>query len=161
MWMSTRPNTVRTGTTKIPLAIPSMLAQVVIRARRDFVMAVWSAYMPAGIMLMLLIGPLLPLIGWRSLWFANAAAAAGCSVLLALWAPTPPGSARESAVRLLAEAAGGQNAVVHALVDIGHAHVVAIAVEEHAHCGHGTVAIIVPVPGAADGRREGRCGRRR
>src|SRR5262249_7467524 len=47
----------------------------------------------------------LPLIGWRSLWLANAAAAAGCSVLLALWAPMPPGSARESAVRFFAEAA--------------------------------------------------------
>jgi hypothetical protein len=31
-------------------------------------MAMWSAYMPAGIMLMLLIGPLLPIVGWRNFW---------------------------------------------------------------------------------------------
>jgi DHA1 family inner membrane transport protein len=69
------------------LAIPNMLAEVVTRARRDFVMAVWSAYMPAGIMLMLFVAPLLPAIGWRNFWLANAAAAALCSVLLALKAP--------------------------------------------------------------------------
>src|SRR5882757_8145466 len=34
------------------LAIPSMLARIVKYHERDFVMAVWSAYMPAGIMLM-------------------------------------------------------------------------------------------------------------
>src|SRR5262245_25560746 len=56
----------------VVLAIPSMLAQLVKRDVRDVVMAVWSAYMPAGIMLMLFAGPLLPTIGWRNFWFANA-----------------------------------------------------------------------------------------
>jgi MFS transporter, DHA1 family, inner membrane transport protein len=31
-----------------------MLAQLVTREKRDFAMAAWSAYMPVGIMLMLL-----------------------------------------------------------------------------------------------------------
>jgi predicted MFS family arabinose efflux permease len=85
------------------LAIPSMLAQVVTRERRDFVMAVWSAYMPAGIMLMLFVGPLLPAIGWRNFWLANAAAAALCSVVLARSAPVLPPAVREPAGRFFAE----------------------------------------------------------
>ena len=35
------------------LAIPTILAQIIKPTERDFVMGVWSAYMPAGIMLML------------------------------------------------------------------------------------------------------------
>lgn len=69
------------------LAIPSMLSRIVARRDRDFVMAVWPAYMPTGIMLMLLLGPLLPTIGWRALWLASALATAIVAVLLALCAP--------------------------------------------------------------------------
>jgi predicted MFS family arabinose efflux permease len=61
--------------------------------------------MPAGIMLMLFVGPLLPLIGWRNLWFASAAAAAACSTLLALRAPVVPEARHESASRFFAEVA--------------------------------------------------------
>jgi predicted MFS family arabinose efflux permease len=75
------------------LAIPSMLAQIVTRERRDFVMAVWSAYMPAGIMIMLLAAPILAVIGWRNLWLANAAFAGALSVLLAFHAPELPRAA--------------------------------------------------------------------
>jgi MFS transporter, DHA1 family, inner membrane transport protein len=53
------------------LAIPSMLNRIVAPNERDFVMAVWSAYMPFGIMSMLLFGPLLPMIGWRNLCIAT------------------------------------------------------------------------------------------
>jgi MFS family permease len=67
----------------VVLAIPSMLAELVRRDARDVVMAVWSAYMPAGITLMLFAGPLLPTIGWRNFWFANALVASACAVLLA------------------------------------------------------------------------------
>jgi predicted MFS family arabinose efflux permease/uncharacterized protein YjiS (DUF1127 family) len=87
------------------LAIPSMLAQVVTHDERDFVMAAWSAYMPAGIMLMLFAAPLLPIIGWRPLWLANAAAAAACSVLLALHAPSVSESSRAGIGRFLSDVA--------------------------------------------------------
>src|ERR1700704_4868738 len=66
------------GFFSVVLAIPSMLARIVKREERDFVMAVWSAYMPAGIMLMLCVAPLLPTIGWRNLWLANALAGRAC-----------------------------------------------------------------------------------
>jgi DHA1 family inner membrane transport protein len=71
----------------VVLAIPSMLARVVAEKNRAFVMAVWSAYMPAGIALMLLVGPLLQEIGWRNLWISNATLAGFCALLLALYAP--------------------------------------------------------------------------
>lgn len=44
----------------VVLAIPSMLARLVRRDARDFVMAAWSMYMPTGIMLMLFAAPSRP-----------------------------------------------------------------------------------------------------
>src|SRR5262245_6010871 len=83
-----------------------MLAEVVTRERRDFVMAAWSAYMPAGIMLMLLAAPLLLAIGWRNFWLANAVVASACALLLALHAPALPAStANGPANRFFAEVA--------------------------------------------------------
>jgi MFS transporter, DHA1 family, inner membrane transport protein len=87
-------------------AIPSMLVRIVTGEERDFVMAMWSAYMPAGIMLMLLIGPLLPIIGWRNLWIANALVVGACGVLLAIYAPPPTGATLlEPTDRLLSDVA--------------------------------------------------------
>ena len=83
----------------VVLAIPSMLAQLVRRDLRDVVMAVWSAYMPAGITLMLFAGPLLPTIGWRNFWFANALMASLCAVLLAIYAPAMSTAPREATSR--------------------------------------------------------------
>ena len=87
----------------VVLAIPSMLAQFVPREARDFVMAIWSAYMPAGIMLMLFATPLLLLTGWRNFWLANASLASMCAALLAMYAPAMSATSREPAGRFLAE----------------------------------------------------------
>jgi hypothetical protein len=65
-------------------------------------MAAWSAYMPIGIMLMLLAAPLLPTIGWRSFWLLNALATGSCTILLAIHAPATPATA--GAVRFFADA---------------------------------------------------------
>lgn len=92
------------GFLAVVLAIPSMLAQLVTREKRDFVMAAWSAYMPIGIMLMLLVAPLLPMIGWRSFWLANALATGLCAILLAIHAPATPATARTEAARFFADA---------------------------------------------------------
>jgi MFS transporter, DHA1 family, inner membrane transport protein len=69
------------------LAIPSVLSGIAGPRDRDFIMAIWSAYMPAGITVMLVLGPLVPLIGWRPLWLASAAVAGICAVLVALFGP--------------------------------------------------------------------------
>jgi MFS transporter, DHA1 family, inner membrane transport protein len=87
----------------VVLAIPSILTRVVRRGARDFVMGAWSAYMPTGIMLMLFAAPLLPAIGWRNFWIANALAAGACAVLLAIYAPPPPAAERDPARQVLAE----------------------------------------------------------
>jgi MFS family permease len=89
----------------VVLAIPSMIPQLVRREVRDTVMAVWSAYMPAGIMLMLFVGPLLPTIGWRSFWFANASVASVYAILLAIYAPAIPTAPQKVTRRFFAEVA--------------------------------------------------------
>jgi DHA1 family inner membrane transport protein len=97
------------GFLAVVLAIPTALAQAVARERRDFVMAAWSAYMPIGIMLMLLVAPLLPTIGWRSFWLANALATGSCAILLAIHAPKVPATAPAGPARFFADAL----AIVH------------------------------------------------
>jgi len=92
------------GFLAVVLAVPSMLAQLVAREKRDFVMAAWSAYMPIGIMLMLLVAPLLSTIGWRNFWLANALATGSCAILLAIHAPATPATAHAGAARFFADA---------------------------------------------------------
>lgn len=87
----------------VVLAIPSMLARLVRRDARDFVMAAWSAYMPTGIMLTFFAAPLLSTIGWRNFWLANALAAGTCAALLAIYAPPVPAAERGPTGRFLAE----------------------------------------------------------
>ena len=64
------------------LSVPSLLAALLKGANRNFAMAVWSAYMPVGIMLMLFLAPALPAVGWRNLWLANGVLAIA---LVAFW----------------------------------------------------------------------------
>jgi predicted MFS family arabinose efflux permease len=54
------------------LVIPHLLQQVVAPRDRDVMLAIWGSYMPVGTVLMLLLGPALPEIGWRTLWVFNA-----------------------------------------------------------------------------------------
>jgi predicted MFS family arabinose efflux permease len=54
------------------LVIPDLLQQVVAPRDRDVMLAIWGSYMPVGTVLMLLLGPALPEIGWRTLWVFNA-----------------------------------------------------------------------------------------
>jgi MFS family permease len=54
------------------LVIPDLLQQVVATRDRDLVLAIWGTYMPIGTVLMLLLGPVLPEIGWRTVWAFDA-----------------------------------------------------------------------------------------
>jgi predicted MFS family arabinose efflux permease len=80
-----------------------MLSRITAPGDRDFIMAVWSAYMPTGIMLMLSLGHLLPMIGWRNLWLLSALLTGICSALLAICAPAAPARAPERAGQFLDE----------------------------------------------------------
>jgi MFS family permease len=54
------------------LVIPDLLQQVVAARDRDLMLAIWGSYMPIGTVFMLLLGPVLPEIGWRTLWAFDA-----------------------------------------------------------------------------------------
>src|SRR3954467_10900092 len=54
------------------LVISDLLQQTVAPRDRDLMLAIWGSYMPIGTVLMLLLGPALPEIGWRTLWAFNA-----------------------------------------------------------------------------------------
>jgi DHA1 family inner membrane transport protein len=54
------------------LVIPDLLQQVVAQRNRDLMLAIWGSYMPIGTVFMLLLGPVLPEIGWRTLWAFDA-----------------------------------------------------------------------------------------
>jgi MFS transporter, DHA1 family, inner membrane transport protein len=64
----------------VVLATPSLLSRLAAPGDRDLIMGFWSAYVPAGIASMLLLGPALPSIGWQHLWLANAAAAGALAI---------------------------------------------------------------------------------
>jgi MFS family permease len=60
------------GFIAVVVAAPTLLRQLSAARDRDVVLTCWSAYMPAGTALMMLVGPLLTSLGWQELWLANA-----------------------------------------------------------------------------------------
>ena len=67
----------------ITAAAPKIVFDATSRADRDFVLGIWSAYMPGGMALAMVVAPFLaePL-GWRSLWWLCAGAALLMGVLV-------------------------------------------------------------------------------
>lgn len=80
----------------VTVAGPAVLNRVVRAEQHDFALALWSCFMPAGMALAMLIGPLFS--GWRSLWWSNAglllSAIAATLVLVPVASGRPSGSAR-------------------------------------------------------------------
>ncbi|MEA2839848.1 MAG: hypothetical protein QOF41_1178 [Methylobacteriaceae bacterium] len=92
------------------LVIPDLLQQTVAARDRDLMLAIWGTYMPIGTVLMLLLGPMLPGIGWRTLWAFDAvlpiAYAALCFFRFGLGARGPRGSSLLSDLEALFRAPG-------------------------------------------------------
>jgi len=65
----------------VVVAAPALLQRIVATEDRDLAFGIWSAFMPAGMAIALLLGA--SLAGWRPLWLANAMLA-GAFVLLVL-----------------------------------------------------------------------------
>ncbi len=65
----------------ITVAAPSLLERFASRSRRDLVFALWSCFMPAGMAIAMLAGPLFD--DWRAIWWASCivALATGVSVV--------------------------------------------------------------------------------
>ncbi|WP_342240437.1 MFS transporter [Inquilinus sp. OTU3971] len=67
----------------VVVAAPALLQRIVATPDRDLAFGIWSAFMPAGMAIALLLGA--SLAGWRPFWLANAVLA-GAFVLLLLLA---------------------------------------------------------------------------
>lgn len=74
----------------VVVAAPALLQRIVAAPDRDLAFGIWSAFMPAGMAIALLLGA--ALAGWRPFWLANAVLA-GAFVLLLLLAVRAPGRA--------------------------------------------------------------------
>ncbi|MBW8724244.1 MAG: MFS transporter [Inquilinus limosus] len=66
----------------VVVAAPALLQRIVAAKDRDLAFGIWSAFMPAGMAVALLLGALLA--GWRPFWLANAILAAAFVLLLLL-----------------------------------------------------------------------------
>ena len=69
----------------IVVAAPTILRRITAECRRNQVLAGWSCFIPTGMALALLLGPLFP--GWRALWWTTAALAAVAAVIVRLTVP--------------------------------------------------------------------------
>lgn len=101
------------------VAATSLIATAAAGPRdRAKALGLWSAYMPTGGGLALLVAP--PVIaawGWRGLWVLLALGAAACFVLAARYAPTPKYGGIAS-MRLVAESLAQRGNIVFALLFI-------------------------------------------
>jgi predicted MFS family arabinose efflux permease len=91
------------GFLAVIVAAPTLIARVVDGRPSAGPFAAWSAFMPVGMALALLVSPLLLSKGWRALWWGSSALALGYALLAAWRAPdgvVPPGVARDAAPRV-------------------------------------------------------------
>lgn len=72
------------GFLAVIVAAPALLAAITPAPRAGRVFALWSTFMPVGMTIILVAAPLLPVLGWRGLWLANAALLAGYALVVAL-----------------------------------------------------------------------------
>jgi predicted MFS family arabinose efflux permease len=76
----------------VTVAGPAILHRVVQSGQRDLAFALWSCFMPAGMALAMLAGPLFS--DWRMLWSSNVGLAA--AAIAAVWAAIPGLPVRQS-----------------------------------------------------------------
>jgi len=76
----------------VTVAGPAILNRVVRDGQRDIALALWSCFMPAGMALAMIVGPLFG--DWRTLWWASAGLAV--AAIMAGWTMIPAAPARIS-----------------------------------------------------------------
>lgn len=80
------------GFLMVSVSGPSLLRRCVGERDREIAMALWSCFMPAGMALAMLLGPLFG--GWRAIWLAGAGFALACAIAVASRVPAAtPGAA--------------------------------------------------------------------
>jgi MFS family permease len=88
------------GFLALVVAAPTMLRNLSAQRDQETVLTWWSAYMPGGTALMMLVGPLLTQSGWQPLWLANGLLAAATASLVWLILPRQSGAIeRDTAAR--------------------------------------------------------------
>ena len=83
------------------IAIPDVLGHVATGKDRHFFLGLWGRFMPTGTALMLLMGPALPLIGWRMLWLSQAGLALVYALIAWFYLPATSSGGPAGAPRLL------------------------------------------------------------
>jgi len=92
------------GYIAISVAGPVLIIQATRPQDERIALSMWSAYMPGGTSLMLLLSPLfLHSVGWRGLWVVNGLLVAGFALILARAVPRPPPSVGGAPIRFLPE----------------------------------------------------------
>lgn len=71
------------------IVIPDLIGTVASGRDRNFFFGLWGTFLPTGSALMLLLGPLLPIVGWRALWLSQAVIALVYAVAVLLLLPRP------------------------------------------------------------------------
>ena len=64
------------------LVIPSLLRRAAAQRDLDTIMSLWSAYLPSGAAVMMIVGPAVLEFGWRVLWIGNGALSLAAAALL-------------------------------------------------------------------------------
>ena len=82
------------------IAIPDLIGHVATGKDRNFFFGLWGTFMPTGTALMLLVGPALPLIGWRNLWLSQAVLALVYAAVAAMLLPVSRTAASNESSRL-------------------------------------------------------------
>jgi predicted MFS family arabinose efflux permease len=78
------------------LVIPSLLRRAAAQRDLDTIMSLWSAYLPSGAAVMMIVGPVVLELGWRVLWIGNGALSLAAAVLL-FFLPMPEDTASPGA----------------------------------------------------------------
>jgi len=112
--------TERRPAASLPHGAPSLIARLVRPEDAAVALGIWSAYMPVGQSLMMLLGPaLLEPFGWRGLWLGNAVLVAVFAAAMA-WAtrrlPAAPRRAARSPWRDLRDTAAAAEPLLLAVI---------------------------------------------
>lgn len=71
------------GFVAIAVSMPAFIGSVCDQRNRPLAMGVWGTFVPGGVAISLLVSPvLLPIGGWRSLWWAGSVVAVGGMILI-------------------------------------------------------------------------------
>lgn len=73
------------GFMMVSVSGPALLRRCVGEGDREVAIALWSCFMPTGMALAMLAGPLFG--GWRAIWLAGAVLSLLCTVAVRLWVP--------------------------------------------------------------------------